>query len=205
MIRYTSALLFHGPSARQTALKEASYLGRLLRDPIGEEGLKIGEAREIAELIDFTPLGDSPGVLVIGPMCRAGRGVPDVLLKSLEEFDPNRIRPLLWAHAEAEVISPVRSRCVLRWCPGEEVFSEELIALSRKVSKASLEGDISTVIEGVKDQDPESLLRGIAMVLSTQKIGEGAQKLWESVREALSVRDPSLSELLSALLPREAS
>lgn len=201
MERYTSALLFHGPSARETSLKEVSRWGRLLRDPIGEEGLKIAEARELCELIDQPPVGDVPGVLVVGPMCKAGRGVPDVLLKTLEEFDPRRVRPLLWAEAEAEVSPTIRSRCLMRWCPGHETLTEELLQVGRRLVEASLERDIPGVIETLKDQEPSPILRAATFVLGEQIHDVRAQALWGVVREALTKRDISVIEVLATFLP----
>jgi hypothetical protein len=201
--RYSSPFLFHGPSARAAALALVPKIGRLLRD-MGEDGLKIDDTRELADLLANTPVGDVPGVIVVGPMCRVQQGTADVLLKSLEEFDQTRVRPILWAFAEADVSPTVRSRCLLRWCAGEETIATEIASAARKAVKASIAGDVALVIEAVKGHDVEQLLAGAAMVLEDLGIDAQSERLWLSLRETISFRNVSAVEALAAFLPEPA-
>jgi hypothetical protein len=175
-------------------------LGRLLRD-LGDGGLKIEDTRELVELLGNTPVGDVPGVIVVGPMCRMQQGTADVLLKSLEEFDQTRVRPILWAYAEADVSPTIRSRCLLRWCAGEDAVSPEIVSAARKAVKASLAGDVAVVIESLKGQEVEPLLVGAAMVLEELGIDARSERLWLAIRETVSFRNASAIEALAAFLP----
>lgn len=200
MTRYPSAILFHGPGAEQAAKAKASVLGRLLHAPFGEGGLKIAESREIVELMNGAPVGDEPGVIIIGPMDRAGRSAQDVLLKNLEEFDERIIRPILWAYDEADVLSTVRSRCVRQWCHGELPYDEDMTYQARSVVNCSLSGDTAGVIEALKDQDPRRLLEASVTVLLERGIDDQTKDLWGRVREALRFKLPSATEALAAFL-----
>ena len=93
-----SCILFHGPGARQAAEAEAAKIGRLVAPPLGDDGLKVDEAREVVELLMTTPVGDKLGVVIVGPMDEAAAKSCDTLLKTLEEFKGGLIRPILWAH-----------------------------------------------------------------------------------------------------------
>lgn len=172
----------------------------MLRD-LGDEGLKIDDTRDIVDLLGNTPVGDLPGVVVMGPMCRAQPGTSDVLLKALEEFDPSRVRPLLWAFSESDVSPTIRSRCLLRWCPGNEEFPAEITSAARKAVKAALSGDIAVLIESVKGHDAESLLRAAATVLEETDMTARSEKLWLALRETVSYRNVSAIEVLTAFLP----
>lgn len=200
MERYSSPFLFHGPSARAAARALVPKLGRLLRD-MGDGGLKIEDTRDLVDLLGNTPIGDVPGVIVVGPMCRVQQGTADVLLKSLEEFDQTRVRPILWAFAEADVSPTVRSRCLLRWCAGEEMIAPEIASAARKAVKASLAGDVALVIEAVKGHDAEQLLVAAAMVLEDLGMDARSERLWLAVRDTVSFRNISAVDALAAFLP----
>ena len=175
-------------------------LGRLLREPFGDAGLKIAESRAIIDLMNNTPVGDSPGVLVMGPMDRAMQAATDVLLKSIEEFDDRIVRPVLWALDEAEVSPTIRSRCLRRWCPGPEVLDEEVLDVARGVVEAALAGDIAAVIEGLREQDPGDVLVASAMALRDRGLDAETEDLWEALRATLRVRNPTASEALAVFL-----
>lgn len=200
MPSYTSAILFHGPGARAAAMRAVGGLGRLLHAPFGEAGLKIAESREIIDLMNNAPLGDEPGVVVVGPLDRALPASTDVLLKSIEEFNPAIVRPVLWAHDETEVSSTIRSRCLRRWCPGERAVDEEVLDVARQLVAESLGGHRASVIELLNDRDPRDVLVGAAQALNERGIDDETEKLWESVREALRYRNPTATEALAAFL-----
>jgi len=175
-------------------------LGRLIHEPFGEEGLKIAESREVIDLMNNTPVGDSPGVLLMGPLDRAQQAATDVLLKSIEEFDDRIVRPVLWAFDEAGVSPTIRSRCLRRWCPGPEVLDEDLLETARGLVEAALAGDVPSVIEGLREQEPRDVLVASAKALRDRGVDEESQALWEAIRGALKVRNPTASEALAAFL-----
>jgi hypothetical protein len=198
--RYPSPILFHGPGAEGAARAKVSILGRLLHEPFGDKGLKIAESREIIELMGNPPVGDVPGVLLIGPMDRANRSAQDVLLKSIEEFDDRVVRPVLWAYDEAEVLGTIRSRCLRQWCPGPDQYDEDTLYQARAVVDCSLVGDTAGLIEALKDRDPRAMLEAAARVLAEQGIDEKTSDLWDRVRQTLKHRLPTATETLAVFL-----
>lgn len=196
---YPSAVLFHGPTAHARALVAARGLGRLLRD-VGEGGLKIADSREIIDLMNGAPVGDEPGVIVMGPMDLAQQGATDVLLKSLEEFNPSLVRPVLWANDETEVISTIRSRCLRRWCPGVTVTDESRLVAARSLIDEVLAGHHASVVEILRDQDPRGMLEAAAVALHERGIDGDTGPLWASLRAVMNLRHPSASEVLAAFL-----
>lgn len=200
MVPYPSAILFHGPSAEANARRQLVTFGDLLK-AFGEEGLKIAESREIVELMGNAPMGDRPGVLLIGPVDHAAPASTDVLLKTLEEFDSSVIRPVLWAHDEAEVSPTIRSRCLRRWCPGVEAsIDEDLMDAARNLVEESINGHLASVIELAKEKDPRLFLEAVARALCHRGIDEETRDMWERVRSALRYPKPTTTECLAALL-----
>jgi len=197
---YRSSLLFHGPTARAQALAMVPSLGRLLHEPFGDDGLKIAESREVVELMNHAPVGDRPGVVVIGPVCRAPPFSTDVLLKSIEEFDQRTVRPVLWAFDEAEVSATLRSRCLARWCPGTREVVPDAAEAARRAVDAVLLGDAAAVIEALHETDGRLVLEAAAGVLLGRGLDDVAGLLWESVRLPLRYRDPTPTEALAAFL-----
>ena len=181
-------------------MTKASVLGKLMCPPFGADGLKIAESREIVELMGSPPVGDEPGVIVIGPMDRANRASQDVLLKSIEEFNERYIRPVLWAHDESDVLPTILSRCLRQWSPGTAVHDEDVLYQARAVVDCMMAGDTAGVIEALKDQEPRPLLEATAQVLMEQGLGEKTLDLWERVRETLCVSNPSKLEALATFL-----
>ena len=200
MASYTSAVLFHGPSARAAAMRVVGGLGRLLHSPFGEKGLKIAESREIVGLMSNAPVGDRAGVVVIGPLDHAPPASTDVLLKSIEEFDPDVVRPVLWAHDETEVSLTIRSRCLRRWCPGERTMDEHVLDAARQLVTESLGAHRGSVVELLNDRDPREMLVGAAQAIRERGIDDETGGLWESVRAALRHRNPTETEALAAFL-----
>lgn len=149
------------------------------------------------------PVGDQPGVVLMGPMDLALQGATDVLLKSIEEFDPDLVRPVLWAHDETEVSSTIRSRCLRRWCPGQVLNDEDSMMRARELVDEALEGHRASVVELLKDQDPRLTLESVAAVLGERVLEGATRPLWDQVREALSVPHPTPTEALAALLFEE--
>lgn len=200
MDRYSSPILFHGPGARRAAMAKVSVIGRLIHEPFGEKGLKIAESREIIELMNSAPVGDKPGVLVMGPMDRATRSSQDVLLKNIEEFDDRIVRPILWAFDETEVVATIRSRCLRQWCPGAMSRDEEAIEAARSAVDCSLIRDVPGLVEVLKDKDPRAVLEATAQVLAEGGIDDSTKNLWEQVRAVLRFKNPTPTETLAAFL-----
>lgn len=200
MSTYSSCILFHGPGAERTAKAKVSVIGKLLHAPFGEKGLKIAESREIVDLMNSAPVGDEPGVLVIGPMDRATRSSQDVLLKNIEEFNDQLVRPILWANDEADVVATIRSRCIRQWCPGEDLYDEDTLYQARGVVDCALIGDVPGLIEALKDREPRPLLEATARVLAERGIDDQTADLWGRVRETLRFKLPSTNEALAVFL-----
>lgn len=191
--KYTSALLFHGPGAQQTAESELDQIGRAVAPPFGLDGLKIDDARAIIGLMETAPVGDRPGALLIGPLDRARQQATDVLLKVIEEFDPKGVRPVVWAHDIGGVAPTIRSRCLHRWCPGEESVDETLMNFAFELIDAYLTGDCATVIEIIDQQsktDAPDLLEAVVKALSTnlEQMDGDRYALWVRVRRLLQFR-----------------
>lgn len=209
-----ASVLFHGPGARQEALDDARERGSLMVDPIGDDGLKIADAREAVELFLTAHLGKRRGAVVIGPMDLAQPGAADALLKTVEELDDSKYVLNLWAHDLAEVVPTIQSRCQDRWCPNAppdddsdaEIYERALDALS-----AYRSGDYVGVIEALgskENTDPQSVLRLVPEILAgdikagrfkTQELG-----LWTRLRKVLTFHNISRTEAVAAMLP-EAS
>ena len=200
MDSYPSPLLFHGPSARDAALEVVPRLGRLLHEPFGEEGLKIAESRELVGLMNNVPVGDEPGVVVAGPLCRAPGFSTDVLLKSIEEFRPEAVRPVLWAFDEAEVSPTIRSRCLRRWCPGLKETDPDVLDVARRAVEASLAGETALLIEALRDTDAREVLAAAAEALLDRGMNDASKGLWEAVRKTLWYHNPTATEALAAFL-----
>lgn len=199
-----SCVLFHGPGARQEALNTAVMVGRLVSPPLGDEGLKIGEVREVIETMLSAPVGMETGVVVLGPMdhptvlqYKAGDG----LLKIIEE-PPGTIQPLLWAYDLWDVSATIRSRCLPRWCPVSLEEDEELEGDGRALVDAVLEGRLWKVPGLVKKHDkklPELL--GVAANGILSGWNADAMALWEKVRRVALHRNPTVIEVVSAFMP----
>jgi len=200
-VRYTTAYLYHGPGARDKALQKARDLGRMIEDPIGDDGLKIDDARKIVELSGQVSVGDGINTLVIGPLDRARQAATDALLKTIEEFDSAVFRPVLWAVDAGDVSPTIRSRCRQVWCPGEEPYEDHVLDEARDLIDASLAGDRAKVISVWKDLDHGQVLTAVAKVLESRlPLDKETSKLWERVREGLTHSNPTKYEMLVMFL-----
>ena len=197
----TTPPLLHGPGALTSIHEEADRLGRQVAPPVGDGGLKADAARGAARLLKMSPLGDALTVLIIGPVDNIRAEASDVLLKPLEEYQEGRTIPLLWAHDAGSVPGTILSRCDVRWCPDGPLPEETLRVIAEKLVAAWKVGEMSTIIEGVQDHEEERelLLSAGALVLS--KMEDKPLKLWENLRRAMEVKNPTLVEVLVAWLP----
>lgn len=146
--------------------------------------------------------------MIVGPVdVVTQEGVVDVLLKTLEEFDPRGSRPYLWAWDVGSVRPTIRSRCLMEWCPGRFPVDSEAMEAAKAAVSASLTGSVAGVVEafaavedGWKDMG-DAFLRGAAEDLSRRE-GTKHLGLWERVRDLLRVHDtPSFHEAVTGFLP----
>ena len=158
----------------------------MLEDPIGEDGLKVDDARRVVELLMSTPVGSAKGVVVIGPMDLANWKSADVLLKTIEEFDDRVVVPVLW------------------WCPRNEDAEEddELVAAGYDLVHAAVSGELWQVPGLVKQfKGREHELLGAAVdALQEEMADEGHRKLWGRLRGVSMHRNPTPIEITVALL-----
>lgn len=197
-----SAPLYYGPGARERALGDARSLGRLLCPPLGwqdiegrksKKPLAIDEARQLVQLLNSTPVGSQIGVVVIEAIDRAENKSSDVLLKSLEDYDPKRVVPFLWAFDLYEVRDTVRSRCHAIFAPGEEVHLDlsgagDLLLLGRT-------GEAILQLQSLQGREIE-ILQGLAAYFVQQE----AWDWWERIRPATANPKPTWLDLLLALM-----
>jgi len=199
-----SCTLFHGPGARSAALEVAYRSGRLLESPIGDEGLKVEEARRAVSLLQSVPVGTELGVVVVGPMDQANPKASDVILKTIEEFHADYVRPILWAEDLGGVVPTIRSRCLAKWAPPtEEEEDETLTQAGWDLVSASIEGALwrlPALISDFKGKELK-LLQAVSDVLYMQAGDPVSRHLWESVRRVAQHRNPTPIEVLSAFLP----
>lgn len=204
-----SALLYHGPGARQYALDQAGRVGRILHDPIGDphKGLKVDEARLAVSLLQSVPVGEDVGVVVLGPLDRTAEKSADVLLKIVEEHDSCAV-PILWAYDLGGVRPTIRSRCLSVWAPatGLEESDEQLEEVSRKLVSAYLSGryyEVPVLVQEMKGREPD-LLCETADALRAYVEDPKAMKLWERVRKTARWSNPTQIEVMVTFLPEES-
>jgi len=208
-----SCILYHGPSAREVALKEAGHRGRLLHTPFGEAaktGLKVDEAREFASLLLSVPLGSELGIVVAGPMDIAKPQSADALLKSIEQFN-QYVLPILWAHDLGGVQKTIQSRCLSVWCPatGFEPVDDELEEVARDLLSAALAGRAQEVpglvAKMAKSKTHPSryveLVAEVADAMSAQTDDPKVLALWERIRPVTRWSNPTQMEVIVAFLP----
>lgn len=198
----TSCVIHHGPSARASALAEANLIGRLVCPPIGDDGLKVDDARQVTERLLSTPVGEQVGVVVIGPMDEANAKASDTLLKCLEEFPGEWVVPILWANDLGEVSVTIRSRCRDKWCPGIDDDDERTMEAAHKIIEAALVKDMVAVVELAKpfDKAEIALVSALTAILALGVDQAPYRGLWGRLRPVAAHRKPFLSEVIVALV-----
>lgn len=147
----TSCLLFHGPGASEAAYKEAVGFGSLLPFTGCDGGLKKEGARDFVELMSHLPVGSGRRSVLLGPLDEITPQVGDVLLKTLEEFDPSGVRPFLWAWDLGGVIPTIRSRCLGVYAPGVDDRLDAFQGEGEKLLRFFLLRDWGSLIEMWKE------------------------------------------------------
>ena len=199
----TSPVLFHGPSARGEAVQHARTVGRMVSDPVGDDGLKVADSREVVQMAMSSGVGDKPPSVVIGPLDRATPEAGDALLKTLEDLAEGPLRIVLWADFLGGVIGTIRSRSLPRWCPPDErwvspFMDEYADRLYEAWSKRDLSAALDVIVDRAKDW--QALGQGFCEVLAEKGLEDAeALRAWEEVRPLLDGKGSHLC-LASAFL-----
>ena len=203
----SSCFLFHGPGAKQAALSHIQNIGGwMMAPPIGEEGLKVADAREVTELLLSPPVGDCAlGVVLIGPVDRATPDALDALLKPIEEFGAATI-PVLWAHDLEDVWETIRSRCMDQWAPADLLIEDEdsSQALAWDVLEVVLSGNLAVLTrltgKRAKEEKVDVVIQAMITSLASDIQQPVRRKMWDSLRKLTQQRRPTRAGLIAALL-----
>lgn len=203
-----SVLLFHGPGAEGAAHSAAARHGLVIQFGASGEALKKDDARELVSLLGQTPVGSKAWAVAVGPLDEVSPAVADVLLKTLEEFRPEGIRPFLWARDLGGVVPTIRSRCLHEFVPGED----ERVVLSRtqaeKLLSAYIQKNWTDLVTELKESkgDEEFVLLAVVDVLQS-RLGEDPIRndllsLWSALRNLFETREAPLTpaRVLAAFL-----
>lgn len=196
-------VLFHGPQARGTAIDHARSVGRLILDPLGDQGLKVVHSREVVELASSSGVGDRPPAVVLGPLDRATPSAADALLKTLEDLATAPLQIILWADFLGGVIPTIRSRSLSRWCaPAPTWESPYMDEDARKLWSSYRQRDLSGCLETLRKRQKDwvDLLQGVCEVAATDApLGKETVQLWGDVRPLLDGKGSYLTAV-SALM-----
>lgn len=179
--------------------------GRHMAAPMGEEGLRVAEAREAVRILSTRTIGEKRGVLVLGPMDLANEKACDVLLKSIEEIDPEGTLPILWATDLSEVRHTIANRCICVWKGGgRTVLDKDMEVRAAQLVDAVLDDDLNLITRLVGEtKDLKALGEGIAREVSerAQKGGNsGVLVVWQQLRSEMAFTNPSKIGVSHALL-----
>ena len=201
-------VLFHGPRARGEAVTHARTLGRLITDPLGDDGLKVDDSREIVRLAGNAGVGDKSPVVVVGPLDRATPEAGDALLKTLEDLADGPVRIILWADFYGGVIGTIRSRTLPQWCPPDKHWVSPFVDdQARALYAAWIKKDIAACLDVIyaSQRDWPALLQGFCEVIATEGPLEAPEtaRVWAQVRPLLDGKGSHLNAataLLEALI-----
>lgn len=150
-------------------------------------------------------VGGGQTSVLIGPVDEINPATSDVLLKSIEEFDPAGTRPFLWAWDLGGVTHTLRSRCILQFCAGVDLRTEEYLPIAVSLLKAYREGDWVTLVESLRENEsPDILLRALVDTLATKLAQPDPDlryvSLWECLRSLFSGSTLTPARLVSTFL-----
>lgn len=186
-------------------MQAASDIGFLVSPPIGDDGLKVEDARHVVELLMNTPVGDQVGVLIVGPMDEANPKAADTLLKCLEEAPCQYVQPILWANDLGGVPLTIRSRCLERWAPDKAEAGDEAddsaMTSAYQIVDAVLKKDWLAVVDHVRRQDKReaTLLAALSDVLATKLDDPDYRRIWNRLRVVCQWKTPWVPEIVIAL------
>lgn len=197
-------VLFHGPRARGAAVAHARSLGRMVSEPIGDEGLKVDDSREIVRLAGSAGVGDLSPVVVVGPLDRATPEAGDALLKTLEDLAEGPVRIVLWADYFGGVIGTIRSRTLGRWCPPDPNWVSPYIdGNAEDLYNAWLKRDAARCLEIIykSKKDWPALLQGFCEVMAEEGPLEDPKtvQVWAQVRPLLDGKGSHLNAATALL------
>ena len=195
----SSVVLYHGPGSEGAARKAARDHGLVIPFWTSGEALKKGDAREVVSLLSQTPVGSRAWGVVIGPLDEISAAVGDVLLKTVEEFNPEGIRPFLWARDLGGVIPTLRSRCLQEFIPGVD----ERIALCRpqadKLLKSYIQKNWTELVDSLKESKGDEEFVLLALVEAIQeRLGDTTVQgelllLWGALRQFFESREAPMT------------
>lgn len=200
--------LFHGPEARDAAVRLSEEVGHPLSDPVGDSGLKVDDSRTIVRLAGQPGVGDKPPSLVVGPLDMATPEASDALLKTLEDLTEAPLRIILWADYLSGVIPTIRSRTRAVWCPPGPTYlapTAYMNDLAATLCEAILAGDEAKILErlGDAEKDWPDLLLALCEPLCGHLDNPKVIETWVRVRSILDGKGSPLVAA-NALLPEVA-
>lgn len=191
-----SVVLYHGPGAEGEARRRAREHG--LVQPF-QSSLKKEDARELVSLLSQTPIGEKSWSVVVGPLDEITPIVSDVLLKTIEEFNPEGIRPFLWAWDLGGVMPTIRSRCVHQFIPGKDERVTTSLPQAEKVLNLYRDGNWTEIVTELKESkgDEEFLLLALVQVISENLVKDPKDTvlftLWAGIRELFLSREAPMT------------
>jgi hypothetical protein len=207
-----SVVIFHGPGAEGAAHTAAKLHGLVMPFLNSGEVLKKDDARDLVALLNQTPVGSKAWAVAVGPLDEISAAVSDVLLKTLEEFNPRGLRPFLWARDLGGVSPTIKSRCLHEFVPGVDDRIESSRHHAEKLVSAYIQKNWTDLVTELKESkgDEEFVLLAVVEVLQSrlgeETIQEDLLALWTSLRSLFSVREAPLTpaRVLAAFLTRSA-
>jgi len=174
---------------------------------VGDDGLKVDDARTLVELLGTAPVGDKRGSLVLGPLDRTTSEAGDALLKTLEDYGEGPTRVFAWAWDLSGVLPTIRSRTLPVWCPGADPLAH-LAKKAQALYDALAAGKLHTVLELLGEEPDdyarEDLLLALLGPLSRAPLPEsvlgGTRAVWQRVRPLLNGRGVSRLVAVAALM-----
>lgn len=199
----STPFLFHGPLARGEAVAHARLLGRMISDPVGDDGLKVDDSRLLVDLAGSAGVGDLPPVVVVGPLDLASPEASDALLKTLEDLAEGPLRLVLWADYLGGVSKTIRSRTLDRWCPPDgswvsPYLDEHADALYKAWSAGDAAGCMAVCTSRAKDW--QALIQGFCEILSKRDVlNPKAVRAWVLLRPLLDGKGSHLTAAMAML------
>ena len=201
--------LFHGPSARDEAVRAAAEAGRPIADPVGDAGLKVSDSRAVVDLVVGGAIGDAVPTLVVGPMDGATPEASDALLKTLEDLTEGPVVLSLWADWVGGVVPTIRSRVSEVWCPAVAGTLDPLspfLQAGASAAGCAMSGAVGDAIGIVIEHEGTEgeLLRAAARALTPHiqsedtDVAEKALIVWRRIR--LALRRPTRLSAMRALI-----
>jgi hypothetical protein len=193
--------LFHGPGSRDRSVREASQGFRLLCPPVGDDGLKVDDARLLVELLGTAPVGDRRGSVVLGPLDRATGDAADALLKTLEDYAEGPTQVFAWAWGLSAVLPTIRSRTLPLWCPNGPDPLSGYNKKAQSLVDALNQNRIGGLLE-ILSAEPDDLAREDLLLASLAPLAKApkALEIWPRLRKMLTGRGVSKLSAATALL-----